>query len=159
MVNAANVNLQHGGGVALAIARAGGPIVQHQSNEWVSRNGPLSSGVAAVTTAGDMPSEYVVHVAGPVYRKNQENERLLRAAVRAALDAAGDTGCRSVAMPAISAGVYGYPLQEAAEVIADEAQLWVTEHPDALDEVLLVGYDGAAAAAFRQALDSEGGSS
>lgn len=152
VVNAANVNLQHGGGVALAIARAGGPIVQQQSNEWVAEHGPLESGVAAVTTAGDMPSGHVIHVAGPVYRKEQGNERLLRTAIEAALDAAADNGCRSVAIPAISSGVYRYPLAQATRVIADQVQTWVSEHDDALDEVILVGYDGATAAAFREAL-------
>ena len=152
LVNAANVRLQHGGGVALAIARAGGPIVQRESDRWVEEHGPLESGVAAVTTAGDMPADHVVHVAGPVFREDQENERLLRAAVSAALDAADDAGCGSVAMPAISAGVYGYPLDEATRVIADEVHSWVDSHPDALDEILLVGYDEQAATAFRSAI-------
>jgi O-acetyl-ADP-ribose deacetylase (regulator of RNase III) len=153
VVNAANVQLQHGGGVALAIARAGGPIVQLASDRWVEEHGPLESGVAAVTTAGDMPSQKVVHVAGPVFRDGQDNERLLRAAVDAALEAAADERCRSVALPAISAGIYGYPLAEATRVIAGAVETWVLDHPDSFDEILLVGYDDEAATAFRSALD------
>ncbi len=153
IVNAANIHLHHGGGVALAIARAGGPAIQIESDEWIDRHGPLESGVAAVTSAGAMPGEIVVHVAGPIHHEGQDNEGLLRTAVTAALDAASHRGCRSVALPAISAGIYGYPLGQATAVIAAEVRAWVESHPDALDSVLLVGYDSTAADAFRSALE------
>lgn len=152
VVNAANEELQHGGGVALAIARAGGPVVQEESNRWVSQHGPLSPGVAAVTPAGDMPAMLVIHVAGPRYRQGQDNAGLLATAVAVALDAAAGEGCRTVALPAISAGVFGYPLDEATEVIASTVRSWVEENPDALDEIRLVGFDDATTAAFRAAL-------
>lgn len=153
IVNAANRHLQHGGGVALAIAHAGGPIIQIESDEWVAEHGPLEPGVAAVTSAGEMPSDIVVHVAGPIHDEGQDNEGLLRAAVSAALDAASDEGCRSVALPAISAGIYGYPLTKATSVIASEVQAWADDHPDAFDRVLLVGYDATTTRAFRTALE------
>lgn len=152
IVNAANEHLQHGGGVAAAISRAGGPSIQQESDEWVRGHGPLEPGVAAVTGAGDMPARIVVHVAGPRFRDGQDNEGLLRAAVEAALEAAADEGARSMAMPAISAGVFGYPLGEATAVIADTARSWVEAHPGKLDRILLVGYDEEATEAFRRAL-------
>jgi len=152
VVNAANEHLQHGGGLAAALVRAGGWKIQEESNRWVAEHGPLSPGVAAVTGAGRMPAGCVVHVAGPRFRAGQDNEGLLRSAVRAALDAATGRGCRTLAMPAISAGIFGYPVGEAARVIADESAAWARAHPGALDEIRLVGFDDPAADAFAAGL-------
>ncbi|MDX2342918.1 MAG: glutamate racemase [Acidimicrobiia bacterium] len=153
IVNAANDRLQHGGGVAAAIVRAGGAIIQEQSNTWLSEHGPVEAGHAAVTTAGAMPAHHVIHVAGPVYRAGQDNQQLLRLAVAAALDAAEDLEVPSVAFPAISAGVYGYPLDEATAVLADEVVRWVAVHPDGLGEVRLVALDPHVADRFAVGLD------
>jgi len=152
VVNAANDSLQHGGGVAAAIARAGGPVIQDESDEWIARHGPLSVGRAAVTTAGRMAAVYVIHVAGPIYREGQDNEGLLRAAVTGALDAAVEIRARSVAFPAISAGIYGYPIAAATAVLADEAIGWLRRNPDRIDEILLVGYNDAAAGHLERGL-------
>ena len=153
VVNAANERLVHGGGVAGAIARAGGPAIQHESDRWVADNGPLSPGVAAVTGAGTMPARWVVHVAGPHFRDGQDNRGLLEAAVRAALDAATGVGARSVALPALSSGVFGYPLNEATAVIVGAVSSWCVEHPNALSEIRLVGWDEQATTAFEDALN------
>lgn len=153
IVNAANEHLRHGGGVAAAVVRAGGPAIQEESDRWVGEHGPLRPGVAAVTGAGAMPARFVVHVAGPRFRSGQDNEGLLRRAVRAALDAAAAAGCRTVALPAISAGIFGYPLAEAAGAIAAESAARAAM-PNGFDEILLVGYDGTAAAAFEAALEA-----
>jgi O-acetyl-ADP-ribose deacetylase len=148
VVNAANERLQHGGGVAAAIAKAGGTSIQEQSDAWVEQHGRLGPGTAAVTGAGEMPARWVIHVAGPVYDEgSDDNERLLRTAIRAALDAAAGEGARSVALPAISAGTYGYPHDEATSAIADEVANWVRGHGD-LDEVRLVGFDEGTTAGF-----------
>jgi putative ATPase len=152
IVNAANEHLAHGGGLAAAVVRAGGRIVQEESDRWIAEHGPLSPGVAAVTTAGAMPADVVVHVAGPRFRAGRDNESLLRTAVDAALDAAVAAGCRSVAIPAISAGIFGYPLADATRVIASETVGWVRDHLDTLDDVRLVGYDDEVAAAFTSGL-------
>ena len=152
IVNAANEHLQHGGGVAAAISMAAGPSLQVESEEWVRANGPLEPGVAAVTGAGNLPARFVVHVAGPRYRDDQDNAGLLRTAVEAALEAAAGEGASSVAVPAISAGIFGYPLADATAVITETVQRWTEDHPGALDEILLVGYSEGAAAAFRAAL-------
>lgn len=156
IVNAANEMLQHGGGVAAAISRAGGPTIKEESSAWVRTNGPLRPGVAATTSGGDMPARWVIHVAGPRFTPEQDNEGLLETAVRAALGAAAAAGARSVAVPAISAGIFGYPRREATAVIARACGRWLAEHPGLLDEIHLVGYDAATANDFGQAL-SEGG--
>jgi O-acetyl-ADP-ribose deacetylase (regulator of RNase III) len=152
IVNAANEALRHGGGVALAIARAGAPEVDRDSDRWIAEHGPLGPGDAAVTSAGSMPARMVVHVVGPRHRPGQDNEGLLSQAVRAALDGASSRGARSVAMPAISAGIFGYPRPEATSVIARTCRTWADEHPDDLDEILLVGYDAGTTDDFEQAL-------
>ncbi len=149
IVNAANAELQHGGGVAAAIAKAGGKAIQEESNAYVEQHGPLEVGEAATTTAGEMPARWVVHVAGPVYDEDSDrNEPHLRASVSAALDAAAEAGARSVAFPAISAGVYGYPREAATRIIASEVASWLSEHEGSLDEVRLVGLDDATANDF-----------
>lgn len=155
IVNAANEDLQHGGGVAAAIVRAGGAVIQQESDEWVGENGPVGAGRAAITTAGSLPARYVVHVVGPRFQAGQNNAALLRQAVNAALDAAALSGCRSVALPAISAGIFDYPRAEACEVIVTTCQAWLERRPGILSEVRFVGYDEAAAEDFRKAMNSQ----
>ncbi len=154
VVNAANVSLEHGGGIALAISRAAGATVSEESAEWIDAYGPLVPGVAALTSAGEMPSSYVVHVAGPIYTEGQENEELLVAAVFAALDTATEIDAGSIAMPAISAGVYGYPADEATAVIAESAAEFVATTTTTLRSVRLVGYDHAMTERFTAAISS-----
>lgn len=154
VVNAANEHLSHGGGLAGAIVRAGGREIQDESDRWVAEHGPLTSGVAAVTDAGRLPARFIIHVAGPRYREGQDNAGRLRAAVGAALDAAAAAGCRTVALPAISAGIFGYPLDEAARVVAAQCASWAREHPGSLDEIRLVGLDAAVEKAFEAALEA-----
>jgi len=154
IVNAANERLAHGGGLAAAIVKAGGDVIQTESDAWVAEHGPLHPGLAAVTGPGSLPCRAVVHVAGPFYRAGSDNEGLLRTAVGAALATAGSEGHRSVAMPAISAGVFGYPMAEATRIIASEAVRWADEHPNALHLILLVGRDESATEAFRAGLEA-----
>lgn len=156
IVNAANERLAHGGGVAAAIARAGGSAVQTESRAWVREHGPVGRGTAAVTSAGRMPARHVIHVVGPRYRKGQDNEGMLRQAVTAALEAARDQGDRSIAFPAISAGIFGYPRVEATQILADTAVAWVAANPGALDEIRFVGYDDATAKDFAHGLQNTG---
>lgn len=153
VVNAANEQLTHGGGVAAALARAGGPQVQEESDAWVTEHGPVGPGQAAVTTAGVMPAQMIVHVVGPRFDEGQDNEALLRQTVRAALDAAADRGASSVALPAISAGIFGYPPAEATRVIAASCAQWLADRPGALREVVLVGFDAESTELFQGALD------
>ena len=152
VVNAANERLAHGGGLAAALSRAGGPQVQDASDAWLAKHGPLGPGQAAVTTAGALPAGHLIHVVGPRYREGQDNEGLLRQAVVAALDAARDLDASTVALPAISAGIFGYPLQESTAVIAAAVRNWLSDSPGGVREVQLVGFDEATAGAFAAAL-------
>ena len=152
IVNAANEQLQHGGGVAAAIAGAGGKDIQQESDRWVAEHGRVATGTAAITTGGTLPARWVVHTVGPRYREGQDSEGLLRRAVSAALDTATAHDVRSIAFPAISAGVFGYPRAEATAAVADQVAGWLKAHPGELDEVRLVGYDRATAEEFAAAL-------
>jgi putative ATPase len=157
VVNAANADLVHGGGVAAAIADAGGPSITAESEAWVQEHGRVPFGGAAVTTAGEMPASFVVHVVGPVYEGGgRGEEERLRAAVLAALDAAHGLGGRTVAMPAISTGIYGYPRDEATGVIVSAAADWARSHPKTLKEIRLVAFDPDTATAFGLSLRTQG---
>lgn len=153
VVNAANERLAHGGGVAAAIARAGGPVVQQESDAWVAEHGPIEPGGAAVTSAGNMPARWVIHTVGPRYRDGQDNEGMLRAAVAAVFTAAAEIGASSLAFPAISAGIFGYPRAEATRVVADEVAAHLRAEGNEVRAVALVGYDAPAAGDFAAALE------
>ena len=153
VVNAANEYLRHGGGVAAALAAVGGEEFLADSDRWVSEHGPIRSGQAAVTVGGRLKARWVVHVVGPRYREGQDNSARLRQAVRAALDASAEVGAETLAMPAISTGTFGYPLEAATEVIVAECVRWLQEHPGTLREIRLVGYDRRTADAFRLGLE------
>ena len=152
VVNAANERLAHGGGVAAALARAGGDEVQRESDDWVAEHGPVRPGTAAVTTAGRMPARMIIHVVGPRYRDDHNNAALLEQAVRAALDAADGADATSIALPAISAGIFGYPPPEATAVIARTCATWLSGADRSIRDVALVGYDAATAELFSEAL-------
>jgi O-acetyl-ADP-ribose deacetylase (regulator of RNase III) len=119
VVNAANPALQLGSGVAGAIRRRGGPTIQ----EACDRIGHCPVGGAVVTGAGDLPARRVIHAVGPVWRGGEAGEEAdLASAVREALSRAEEVGARSVAIPAISTGVFGFPLDRAARVIVGAAR-------------------------------------
>ena len=115
IVNAANEDLIHGGGVALAIARAGGPIIDKESREWVKKHGILKTGQVAVTSAGNLNAKWVLHVPGPRGTKPE----LLEFAVTNVLNKAKELGAESIAMPAISCGVFGFDKKLGAKIIYD----------------------------------------
>ncbi|MEZ0319552.1 MAG: ADP-ribose-binding protein [Pyrobaculum sp.] len=117
IVNAANSYLEHGGGVAAAIVRRGGYIIQEESREWVRRHGPVPVGGVAVTSAGKLKAKYVIHAVGP--RCGIEPLEKLGEAVRNALLKADELGARSIAFPAISTGVFGCPYRDAAAQMAN----------------------------------------
>jgi len=154
IVNAANENLQHGGGVALAIVRTGGRVIQEESDAWIRDNGPVQPGEAAVTTGGMLIASHVIHVVGPRYRDDQDNAAMLRDATFAALDAAEAHGLKSLAFPAISAGIFGYPSAEATVVIAEAIVKWLESTPNELVEIRLVGFSDEVAGYFAEALTS-----
>jgi O-acetyl-ADP-ribose deacetylase len=116
IVNAANSQLQHGGGVAWAISRAGGPKIQQESDEWIRRHGPVSHAEPAYTSGGNMPCRYVIHAVGPVWGDGDE-DNMLTAAVRGALWRADELKLNSLALPAISTGIFGFPKERAARIM------------------------------------------
>ena len=146
IANAANTRLLHGGGVAGAISRAGGPAVQEESRQ----KAPIGLGEAVETTAGDMPSRWVIHAAtmelgGPT------DADIIRRATAATLKKADELGARSLALVAFGTGVGGFPLVEAAEIEVEEVQ----RHLDAgsgLDRVVFAVHGDAARRAFEAAL-------
>ncbi len=149
IVNAANERLLHGGGLAGAIVRRGGQEIQEESRAVA----PVPTGSAAVTGAGRLPARWVIHAVGPVWGQGDE-EALLRSAVRSALERARELGARSVAIPAISTGIFGYPKAEGVGVIVGEVVGWLEEHPGVLGEVRFVAFDHETASLFENALKS-----
>jgi O-acetyl-ADP-ribose deacetylase (regulator of RNase III) len=108
-----------------------------------------------LTSAGEMPSSYVVHVAGPIYADGQENEELLTAAVLAVLDTVSEIEAASVAIPAISAGIYGYPADDATSVITDAVVEYLADQDTTLGSVRLVGFDPVMTERFAAAISSD----
>ncbi len=143
IANAANTELKHGGGVAGAISRAGGPEVQRESDE----RAPIGLGEAVETTAGDMPARWVIHAAtmelgGPT------SAEIIDRATRSTLAKAEELGCRSLALVAFGTGVGGFPLEEAARLMVRAAR----EHPGALERIVFAVRGDDAERAFREAL-------
>jgi len=139
IVNSANEELQHHEGVATAVVRTGGRVIQEESDAWVRQHGPVTPGSAAVTTGGMLQASHVIHAVGPYFDPGSSDETLA-SAVAASLDIARKQGVHSVAFPMISAGLRGYPPDLAAPVIAGAVEQWLTDNPDVLTEVRLVGF-------------------
>jgi O-acetyl-ADP-ribose deacetylase len=116
IVNAANEHLAHGGGVAAAISQNGGPIVQQESNEWIRTHGPVSHTHPAWTSGGLLPAKYIIHAVGPVWGSGGEDQKLSDA-VTGSLGVADELKCKSLTMPAISTGIFGFPRDRAAWII------------------------------------------
>jgi O-acetyl-ADP-ribose deacetylase (regulator of RNase III) len=143
IANAANTQLAHGGGVAGAIARAGGPDVQRESSE----RAPIGLGDAVETSAGRMPARWVIHAAtmepgGPT------SAEVIERATRSTLAAAERLGCRSLALVAFGTGVGGFPLERAAQIMVGAAR----EHQGALELIVFAVHGKEAEAAFRSEL-------
>lgn len=154
IVNAANSSLLGGGGVDGAIHRKGGPEIlaecrRHRAESWPDG---LPTGQAVITTAGHLPARYVVHTVGPVYSRKPDVPALLAACHTNSLALAVAHGLRTVAFPAISTGVYGYPLEEAAPIALGAIAEHLRAYPAAHDEIRFVLFGTAAYAAFVQAV-------
>ncbi|GAA1394705.1 O-acetyl-ADP-ribose deacetylase [Pseudonocardia kongjuensis] len=121
VVNAANSSLLGGGGVDGAIHRRGGPAILAECRELRAGRYPdgLPTGQAVATTAGDLPARWVIHTVGPVYAKREDRSHLLASAYRESLRVADELGARTVAFPAVSAGIYGWPIPDAARIAVE----------------------------------------
>jgi O-acetyl-ADP-ribose deacetylase (regulator of RNase III) len=142
IVNAANGYLKHGGGVAAAISRKGGPTVQEESDTLVAKHGPVKTGDAVVTSGGNLPARFVIHTVGPVWNQHTptEADELLCKAVRSSLALAEEKGLKSIAFPAISTGIYGFPIDRAAPLMLQEAKRHL-EGDARLERVMFCLYD------------------
>ncbi len=152
IVNAANSELAGGGGVDGAIHRAGGPTLMSETSAKFPQGCPTGSAVP--TTAGNLPAKFVFHTVGPIWRGGQEGEPdLLRSAFKTCLELAVEHQCESVAFPAISTGVYGYPKDLAAETALQTIHefLQTTQQPKLVRMVL---FDGGTYGAFARVLES-----
>lgn len=151
IVNAANSAMRGGGGVDGAIHRAGGPAVL----EDCVRRFPsgLATGDAGWTTAGDLPARWVIHVVGPNRTAGQTDRSLLTSCYSRALAVADELGARSVAFPLVSAGVYGWPLDDAALAAVETLR----HTPTSVEEARLVAFGAAAREALERALQAAAG--
>ncbi len=143
IVNAANAHLMHGGGVAGAIARKAGKALRDESRAWVAKHGPLTHDQPAITTGGNLPCRYVIHAVGPVWHGGHQGEdQALAAAISGALRCAAEHNLTSLALPAISTGIFGYPVERAAGVILQSiADYFQTQPNSPLQLVRMVLYD------------------
>jgi O-acetyl-ADP-ribose deacetylase (regulator of RNase III) len=153
IVNAANSALAGGGGVDGAIHRAGGPSIMAELNKIRARIGQCPTGSAVATGAGALPARHVLHAVGPVYRDGRRGEpELLAACYRKCFELAEGHGARSISFPAISTGVYGYPLREAAAIAVGEVARQLERSDSAVQEAIFVLFDRRAYEAFAQAV-------
>ncbi|CAN5304970.1 macro domain-containing protein [soil metagenome] len=132
VVNAANARLEPGGGVAGAIHRAAGPDLAEEARPL----GPIEPGEAVITGAHGLPNRYIVHTLGPVYGQDRPGAKILASCYRNSLALAEENGVESIAFPAISTGIFGYPVEEAAGVALGTIQ----EEAGSLEHVRLVRF-------------------
>jgi O-acetyl-ADP-ribose deacetylase (regulator of RNase III) len=152
IVNAANSSLLGGGGVDGAIHRRGGPEILAECRRLrASHYGKgLPTGQAVATTAGRLPARWVIHTVGPVYAKSEDRSELLASCYRESLRVAAELGAATVAFPAVSAGIYGWPLDDAARIAVGT----VRETSGPVEEVRFVLFTADVLHAFEQAMNA-----
>jgi len=137
IVNAANTGLQLGGGVAGAIRTKGGPSIQEECN----RIGPIRVGEAALTGGGRLKATYVIHAAGPMYGEGNEDEKLKSATLRS-LELATEKEMKSIAFPAISTGIFGFPKDRCARIMLKTISEFLESRETSLESVILCLWSG-----------------
>jgi O-acetyl-ADP-ribose deacetylase (regulator of RNase III) len=154
IVNAANSALAGGGGVDGAIHRAGGPAIMRELEQLRPRHCPTGSAVA--TTAGNLPAKHVFHAVGPAYRDGKHGEpELLASCYRKTLEMAEERACESITFPAISTGVYGYPIDEAAIIAVSEVKAYLERSEGSVRQATFVLFGKKAWEAFERAVSTE----
>lgn len=158
IVNAANSQLSHGGGLARAIVRKGGSEIQMKSWKWINRHGSLAVGSAMSTTSGKLPCKYVIHTVGPkvshVPEPTSEHAQQLCSAVWSALTEANRLRLRSVAIPGISTGAFGYPRELGAREIVNECIRFCREYESTTIQVIgLMNFDDPTVTCFVKAVE------
>jgi O-acetyl-ADP-ribose deacetylase (regulator of RNase III) len=148
IVNAANEYLAHGGGVARAISKKGGPVVQQESDEWIRTHGPVPHAHPAWTSGGHLPAKYIIHAVGPVWGSGGEDKKLLDA-VAGSLRTADELKCESIAFPAISTGIFGFPKEHAAGIIFSSIESYFSQNKTStLKQIRILLYDQPTMDAF-----------
>jgi len=147
VVNAANSSLILGGGVAGAIRSHGGPSIQEECNKI----GPIQVGEAVATNAGNLKAKYVIHAAGPVSGEGQEDEKLRNATLNS-LKIAEQKKIKDIAFPAISTGIFGFPIQRCSEIMLEAAKEFLEKH-DAPQEIIFCLYGEDAYSVFEKTLE------
>jgi len=154
MVNAANSALAGGGGVDGAIHRAGGVEIMRELEGIRRRIGRCATGSAVATAAGRLPAKYVFHAVGPVYRDGRHGEgEMLACCYRKCFELAEERGVRTVSFPAISTGVYGYPLEEAAGIALKEVKAHLEKGDTEVQQVIFVLFGKAAYEVYARLLE------
>lgn len=154
IVNAANSSLMGGGGVDGAIHRAGGPAILEECRRIVAKQGGCPTGEAVITTAGQLPAKFVIHTVGPVWNGGYKKEpEKLTNCYRNSLKLALENGCKTVAFPCISTGVYGYPIAKAAKVAVATVKAFLEEN-EWPEKVVMVCFDGENYEAIQAALNA-----
>ncbi|XP_068444554.1 protein mono-ADP-ribosyltransferase PARP14-like isoform X2 [Clinocottus analis] len=154
LVNAANEDLDHGGGVAAALSKAGGPQVQKESRTLVKQNGKVATGGVVVTTGGNLKCKKLLHAVGPVGGKAGGRERILmEKCVQSALNLAEMMEFRSIAIPCISSGLFGVPVAVCADAIVTAVKEFASQGQRSLSRVILIDNRGEVVRAMKEACD------
>jgi len=147
IVNAANSHLQHGGGVAGAIVRRGGQVIQDESDQI----GFTPVGTAAITGAGKLPARYVIHAVGPRMGEGDEDNKL-RSAVSSVLLLVSQKGLKTISMPAISSGIFGFPKDRCASILVNTSREFLEQGKTSLEVVEFCVFDDQTANYFKNEL-------
>ena|SRR5579862_3189051 len=152
IVNAANKFLAHGGGVAGAIVRKGGSSIQLESTALVAAHGPLATGEAVITGGGELPAKFVIHAVGPVWKEHspEKCDQLLQTAMESSLVVADENDVKSIAFPAISTGIYGFPIDRAAPLVLRRTAAYLCGETK-IERVIFCLFDDASYQVFHSA--------
>ena len=130
-----------------------GAVIQKESNEWVRRHGTVSHAKPAYTSSGNLPCKYVIHAVGPVWGEGKEDEKI-RAAIQGSLELAEDLGLTSIAFPAISTGIFGFPIDRATRIFMRTINDFFLKYPDTkIDTAMIVLYDDLSFKIFSAAFE------
>jgi putative ATPase len=149
IVNAANEHLQHGGGVAWAIVRRGGDVIQRESDEWIKKHGEVTHSHPAWTSGGHLSAKYIVHAVGPVWGEGDEDKKLHNA-VYGSLRVADELKLSSIAFPAISTGIFGFPKDRAAKIMLAAMKEYFEKESSQLTMVRIVLFDQSSVDVFME---------
>lgn len=156
IVNAANSSLLGGGGVDGAIHRAGGPQILEECRAIRAKQGKCKTGEAVITSAGNMPSKFVIHTVGPVWQNGKEEKMvaILQNAYKNSLQLAVENGIKSIAFPNISTGVYRFPKNKAAKIAIQTVQDFLNSN-NFIEKVLFICFDEENFEIYRQRINFE----